>query len=186
MADDDAAKLDPLGYSVVRTLTKIRTFRIEEAELAASTPPVNFLRRYDKRLSQARMMLGDPDKGRMPHLPLYDIADVAEVAAAVSAFLEQLEHTTVVHRAADAVASKCLAKAAQVHRSNLRSAAEDAAVIAIDDAVLYAVERYLRRRAASRRIQKRASPSGQGWSQDKRDAAAERARSRARDKKSSS
>lgn len=183
---DDVAKMDPLGYSVVRTLTKVRTFRIEEAELAASSPPVNFLQRYEERLSQVRMILGDPDKGRMPHLPLYDVVDVGEVAAAVSGFLEQLEHTIVVQRAADAVASKCLAMAAQVHRSNLRSAAEDAAAIAIDDAVLYAVERYLRRRAASRKIQKRASPSGQGWSQDKRDEAADRARSRAREKKSSS
>jgi hypothetical protein len=183
---DDAAKLDPLGYSAVRTLNKVRAFRIGEAELAASSPPVNFLRRYDERLSQVRMMLGDPDKGRMPHLPLYDIADVEEVAAAVLAFLERLEHTVVMQRAADAVASKCLAKAAQVHRSSLRSATEDAAALAVDDAVLYAVERYLRRRAASRSVQKRASPSGEGWSSEKRAAAAERARRRARGKKSSS
>lgn len=182
---DDAMKPDPIGYSVVRTLSAIRSFRIEEAELATGSRPGNFLLRYEERLSQIRMLLGDPVGRRMPHRSLYNLADVAEVAAAVSTFLEQLEQTPEVDRATAAVADNCIAMAAEKHRASLRSAAEDAAALAIDDAVLYAVERFLRRRAAARKVSDRAPPSGTGWSLEKRQAAAERARRQHRDRKSS-
>ncbi|CAH1680295.1 hypothetical protein BOSEA31B_14977 [Hyphomicrobiales bacterium] len=182
---DDVMKPDPIGYSVVKTLSDIRSFRFEEAELATGSRSGNFLLRYEERLSHIRMLLGDPVGRRMPHRPLYSPADVAEVAAAVSTFLEQLEHTPEVDRAAAAVSDNCIAMAAEMHRANLRLAAEDAAALAIEDAILYAVERFLRRRAAARKVFDRAPPSGAGWSQEKRQAAAERARRQHRNRKSS-
>lgn len=158
------------------TVEAARSFRIEEQRLASRAAPPNFLQRYDERLAVTKMLLGEPPGRRLQHQAVYRLESTAGIASAALRMLKGLMRSEEVERAAQDVEAYCLSLVGSDQQGSLRSAAEDVAHLAVEDAILYAVERLLRERAAARKVVARAKSKRAGWTSEKREAAAQRAR----------
>ncbi len=165
-----------MSGGIVTTLEAVRTLRIDERRLAAAASPPNFLRRYEKRLATIKVVLGESPGRRAPHEPLYRLDSTAGVAGLALRALEGLMRSEEVERALQDVEAYCLSLVDPEKQGSLRSSAEDVANLAVEDAILYAVERFLRERAAARAVVDRRPSELKGWTKGKREAASQRAK----------
>lgn len=165
-----------MNGGIVTTLEATRSFRIDERRLAAGASPPNFLQRYDERLAMIRVLLGEPPGRRAAHEALYRLDSTAGIAALVLRTLEGLMRSEEVERAQQDVEAYCLSLVDPQKQGSLRSCAEDVAHLAVEDAILYAVERFLRERAAARSVVDRRPSERKGWTKSKREDASQRAK----------
>lgn len=153
------------SYAVRNLLVEVRKLAESERAEAAADRNLNLLQRYPEHLWLVQRLLGDADDAleNRNRVELFRPEDLTGIVQQVRQALAEVVSGSAATQAAAEIAQHCIDNLPASHKDNLRRASEDAAEVAIKDAVLAGVSLWLHDQAVSRKpIDRRKREAG--WS----------------------